>query len=1043
MNRIIKVILFLLILSTYPVLAQNDNIPKLKEIKGDMLNVRITPREHKKKGLWGYADRDGWYVIKPVFTQACPYEYGVARVCVDDRWGIIGRNGLFVVTPKYDEIKSFSKEGIAIAVNNGINFLINTKGNNVNDSYYALIEEADYGYVAFRNGTYSTIDRYGSVLLADQFDELGDLERRRGLSYFLKDDKWGILKDGIEILEHKWDSCPKFLCEGNDDMPSLFSAELNGTVGIITSDGRYVTPSIYDDIYMDESSQYFITKQNGLYGALSRTLSVIMSPVSPVPPILTKELYRVYDGYDCYAANIKGGNVKLQHCSDLYEAYRPNDYETTTELPEWMKQSIIDENIEEREEKIYEASAVCRMVAAQNYDVSRLKGSEDIPEDIPLSFYADNNNKYGVKGSYGFVQRAKSIVRNNKTYSTICWSGDGRVALASESNTREYYLIVNNGVYSLRDIMQQYNVKPCKGVTPKDLIYTSNGDIILRLAFVRYSDDVMAPLIESDEDKLPVQVDGISEYTYPVSPAECSDAIICFSKTKSEITAFAPLQSSDAAPMIASKFGGFYTTSATKGLLDSESVLRKYDENGNLCRTFTAKGGEQFHDIEETENYIYLGGSIVEDGVMRPYLMQFSKYSEHCKSWKDSTVSHYFSGIKCSGFILYAKMPKRNSLADVDYHPHYALPDLDDEVGVRPCCVWEDWGGKEIGGCGLIDVNGKWLQAPIYFPDQQCAAFNWEFKEFKGKTLVVNHFGKYGLMGRDGSMIFDFVYDNIEHLKNPNYFKVTQGRYCGVVKINGDIIVPLKYDDIGDMSDDIIVVCSGGFYGCYNKHGNEIVPCIYSNISEFSNGVSIVTSLQKIGYMNSSGRMFVQPIADEAYPFSEGCARVVVDGLVGYIDLNGNWIIAPRYQDGGNCSCGIIPVMLAGAYSYINKDTVQSISRFRYDVAKDFDPEYQVAIVSRGGKWGVINTSGTEIVPVSYDVVHIMPDGYIYAEQGTQYDVYDIAGNRIFSINDAQIHYEVGKPLYNKGYITVGSSAELVKYDKHGNMIYNYQYLTM
>ena len=107
-------------------MAQGYELPALREIKGDDLEVEIAPLQNKK-GLWGYADEYGKFLIKPVFTQALPFEGDVARVCIGNLWGVIGNNGLFVVNPRYDAINQFSEENIAIAVKDGFHSLINTR----------------------------------------------------------------------------------------------------------------------------------------------------------------------------------------------------------------------------------------------------------------------------------------------------------------------------------------------------------------------------------------------------------------------------------------------------------------------------------------------------------------------------------------------------------------------------------------------------------------------------------------------------------------------------------------------------------------------------------------------------------------------------------------------------------------------------------------------------------------------------------------------------------------------------------------------------
>ena len=69
------------------------DLPKLKEVKGKKLLEEISPKQHKN-GLWGYANAEGKFTIKPVFTEVCPYEGNIARVNFEGKWGIISNLGL-------------------------------------------------------------------------------------------------------------------------------------------------------------------------------------------------------------------------------------------------------------------------------------------------------------------------------------------------------------------------------------------------------------------------------------------------------------------------------------------------------------------------------------------------------------------------------------------------------------------------------------------------------------------------------------------------------------------------------------------------------------------------------------------------------------------------------------------------------------------------------------------------------------------------------------------------------------------------------------
>ena len=521
-------ILFILALSIQGIAAQSLDVPKMKELKGKKLEIELTPMQNKK-GMWGYVDVEGKFVIKPVFTEACPYEGNVARVKVDNMWGVIGDNGLYTVNPVYSEIQRFSQDSIAIAVRNGLYYsLIDTKGIYVNNNIYGSITNADYGYVVMSDDKYGTLDAKGQVLQSPQFDKIVDMERRRGNYGFLKDGKWGVLHNGSEILAHKWDCCPTLLREGDDHSPSFFIATLNGKIGIIASDGRYITPSMYDDIYLHNSGNYYITVKDGYYGALSLTFSEIMSSIYSDPPYVSKELLRVYDGKSFYAANIKG-SIGIEHCSDLFLAFRPNDYATTTELPEWMKHATIEENIAAREEKIYEARVISKRLVDCGYDVYAIAAKEDISKDLHLSFNANDTQKYGVVRSVDFAQKNTSLTYNSASYKTQYCSLDDRVSLVTDLDTSEHYFLANGMLYSLREIVEGFNIKINKGIYPKSVTYAANGDILLRVAFVRARNEVSYPLIESDESKLPVRHSSINIYTGNTASIDCSDAIIMLS----------------------------------------------------------------------------------------------------------------------------------------------------------------------------------------------------------------------------------------------------------------------------------------------------------------------------------------------------------------------------------------------------------------------------------------------------------------------------------------------------------------------------------
>ena len=98
----------------------------------------------------------------------------------------------------------------------------------------------------------------------------------------------------------------------------------------------------------------------------------------------------------------------------------------------------------------------------------------------------------------------------------------------------------------------------------------------------------------------------------------------------------------------------------------------------------------------------------------------------------------------------------------------------------------------------------------------------------------------------------------------------------------------------------------------------------------------------------------------------------------------------------------------------------------------------RVAKVSNGGKWGVVNTEGLLVVPIRYDKVMVLPDGYIYVEMAGKCGIYNLVGNMLYDVVYDWIQCESGKPLFNQGLITMRRGEDLFRIDPQGNHIYNY-----
>ena len=130
----------------------------------------------------------------------------------------------------------------------------------------------------------------------------------------------------------------------------------------------------------------------------------------------------------------------------------------------------------------------------------------------------------------------------------------------------------------------------------------------------------------------------------------------------------------------------------------------------------------------------------------------------------------------------------------------------------------------------------------------------------RGFAMVKKN-GKWGVIDTTGKVVIPCSYDDVSVQGGTGYriWKVLNGTKLGLVSaVNGAVVVPVKYDYIGDLCYGRIKMGINGKYGYLDKNGNVVIPARY----------------------------------DRAYDFeSDGTANVRVKGNGWhYIDLNGNFV---------------------------------------------------------------------------------------------------------------------------------------------------------
>ena len=270
------------------------------------------------------------------------------------------------------------------------------------------------------------------------------------------------------------------------------------------------------------------------------------------------------------------------------------------------------------------------------------------------------------------------------------------------------------------------------------------------------------------------------------------------------------------------------------------------------------------------------------------------------------------------------------------------------------------------------------------------------------KSIISVNSKKYFFKKKKYKNSIVLEYDLEGGLKTPEISE-TNYVFDEIIDINGDII--LKYPEIdGLVSDGIFSVTKNTTtYGCVNINNDTIIPFKYNNISEFKNEMSIVdkdvldtvknTYSSKYGIINLKGDIII-PFTNSILSlnnFSDGFSYKVSDrdGFSGlFFNILGKTvfkvpinrdIIHKKFENkliGFKENIGTIRDEKIKVGFYDNNFNIKIFPK--YDFADMFNNGFSK--VSLNNKFGLINTSGTQVLQLKYDKIfyrHFNHENYI------------------------------------------------------------------
>ena len=149
---------------------------------------------------------------------------------------------------------------------------------------------------------------------------------------------------------------------------------------------------------------------------------------------------------------------------------------------------------------------------------------------------------------------------------------------------------------------------------------------------------------------------------------------------------------------------------------------------------------------------------------------------------------------------------------------------------------------------------------------------------------------KYGYIDRRGNIVIPFVYDKHGHFIDGTASVKKDGKY-GTINKAGKEMIPIIYDWVGfhyKQNKGLVQVKLGDRRGFVRNNGDVVIPISYEDAEYFfCENLVRVKLYGKWGYLDHKGDVVIPVIYDQAGNFKDGRAEVQMDGVRFYIDVNG------------------------------------------------------------------------------------------------------------------------------------------------------------
>ena len=220
---------------------------------------------------------------------------------------------------------------------------------------------------------------------------------------------------------------------------------------------------------------------------------------------------------------------------------------------------------------------------------------------------------------------------------------------------------------------------------------------------------------------------------------------------------------------------------------------------------------------------------------------------------------------------------------------------------------------------------------------------------------------------------------------------------------------------------DCLKVEKNGKYGLINLVGKELLPCEYDQITALE-GIKKAIKVSKegkFGVVDSDGKVILKPeyvdVTNLGKDIKDGFIIKNDDGKFGIVNYSGDVVLNATYESilkiyGNN----LYVVKKSGKQVLIKNDGTELLTNGFDEITAILKNQENGIIIKDGSKYGVLKTTGENVIQSKYDELKEAKSGILIAKENGKYGIIDLEGN-------TKVEFKYNSCIYNESaniYIT-------------------------